>query len=123
MENEKLPRGANLKVGDTVWVFDMNRRVYEGNGLSARIIYREHFRPLQIVGETSRSWVLRNERKVSKKSLDGLYLSEYEIDLACWEHDYFPVIYRELQYAKHHTYEKLTAIAKILGLDLPEVKE
>jgi len=53
--NKKL---KNLKVGDTVWVFDINRRVYDGNGLGAKIIYREHFRPVHIIGETSRSWIL-----------------------------------------------------------------
>ena len=54
---------APLQVGDTIWYFDTNRRVYpppEPGRIwaSGGPIWREHWRPVQITGETSRSWVL-----------------------------------------------------------------
>lgn len=50
-----------LKIGDSVWVFDPNRRVYrrdaKGNSVGGPI-YREHWREHFIVGETRVSWLV-----------------------------------------------------------------
>ena len=75
-----------LKVGDIVLVFDGNRRVYRRNekGMSCGgPIYREHFRPTEIVGETSRSWVLLGGRKIPKSTLEGIY-TEQQADDTSW---------------------------------------
>ena len=54
-------RGAGLKIGDRLWRFDSNRRVYgsDENG-SARggPIFAEHFVAVQIVAETKQSWIV-----------------------------------------------------------------
>jgi hypothetical protein len=49
----------NLKIGDSVWIFDENRRVYskDGGGWS-NPIWREHWREHFVIGETSRSWLV-----------------------------------------------------------------
>lgn len=48
-------------VGMTVWVYDENHRVYkrdENGRACGGPIWREHWRPMEIVGETSRSWLI-----------------------------------------------------------------
>ena len=67
------------KIGDTIWRFEPERRRYDGKGLSARPIYREHFVPYTVVGETKISWLCQprdsshwpTESKVKKASLRG----------------------------------------------------
>lgn len=92
-----------MKVGDTVWLFDENRRVYaprkEGQGLSSGPpIFREHFVPHEIVGETIRTWLvgkgtLENVRKkdLTYRHWNGgrvrIFTSEQEVDDACYVHD------------------------------------
>lgn len=63
-----------LKIGDTVWRFDGNRRVYRQPGTysgGGAPIYREHFEPLKIVGETKVSWIMERGWKANKKTLKG----------------------------------------------------
>lgn len=83
-------------IGSTVWIFDSNRRVYpkpppgkiyaEGGP-----IWREHYGPHKIVGETRVSWVLDREggRKIPKKRAPNSYIcySQEEIDEQCWIHE------------------------------------
>lgn len=49
---------------DKVWIFDSNQRVYQkdakGNSVGAPI-YREHFRPMYIIGETRKFYILGHE--------------------------------------------------------------
>ena len=47
-----------MKVGDKFWSFDSNLRRYDGT----RLIYRGHFFPVEIIGETSRSWSIGHAR-------------------------------------------------------------
>jgi len=54
-----------MKVGDTIWEFDVNRRKY-AKGISARPIWKEHWRPCKIVGETTRSWLIGPEWNLQK---------------------------------------------------------
>lgn len=61
---------ADLKVGDTIWVFDQNRRVYEDRHSSP--IWIKHWRPCKITGETARSFIVDGDRgwrawKLAKK--------------------------------------------------------
>lgn len=48
-----------MKIGDTFWIFDVNRRVYDKNrkGYSGGPIYSEHFAKVEVIGETTRSWI------------------------------------------------------------------
>lgn len=58
------------KIGDTIWSFDINRRVYpEGKGIGRSPIYSEHFSPHVITGETPKSWIVNEygkDRKINK---------------------------------------------------------
>ncbi len=59
------------KVGDTVWMFDSNVRVY-GPGRGGPI-WERHWVPLPIIGQTSRSWLAgysHDPYKVPKKDHD-----------------------------------------------------
>lgn len=111
-----------LSIGSTVWVFDENYRVYDydkSSGGSGKIIYREHFRPRKITGETRISWVLEDGTKVNKKTLkthpdafDAVLTSEEQIDQACWVHEHRYPIERLIHRCN---YAQLKAIAEIVG--------
>lgn len=61
----------DLKVGDHLWYFDINRRVYRSEAGSGPI-WREHWVKMQIVGETGVSWIVgpgNHPMKVHKKKL------------------------------------------------------
>ena len=45
-----------LKVGDPVWIFDVNHPIYAGAQVGP--IFRKHFRRRWIVGEVKRSWLI-----------------------------------------------------------------
>jgi hypothetical protein len=63
------------------WVFDLNHRVYpKGNGICSEPIWREHWRKVVIVSETSRSWVTSCRRKIPKRGGHGIAFSEEDID-------------------------------------------
>lgn len=66
-----------LKVGDKVWLFDFNRRVY-GKESSAPI-YEQQFYQDVIEGETSRSWII-GRRKFAKNNPIGIYTDEQKAD-------------------------------------------
>jgi hypothetical protein len=102
------------KVGDIVWVFDRNHRVYRkdaSTGLSAGgPIFREHFRPVIISGETPRSWVLYGSGvKVPKSGGDvrecgtgpygkrTVYMTPEAVDTAVYLHDHRHKIARALE--------------------------
>ena len=80
------------EIGDPVWYFDENHRVYERdeNGRShGGPIWREHWRPAEVVGETRVSWIIgagTDKRKyeitrIKKKDWPGgLALSQDDID-------------------------------------------
>ena len=95
---------ADVGIGSTVYIFDHNRRVYTGGGLGSRIIWREHFRPVKIVGETSRSWITDfYGTKLLKKG--GKYLtSEEEIDRA--------------EYVEENAYRIADCVRRIKDYDL-----
>lgn len=66
---------TNLSIGSIVYLFDPNHRVYpkDENGRNkwgSNPIYREHFVPVVITGETARSWIVdryRSQIKINKK--------------------------------------------------------
>lgn len=124
-----------MQVGDKVWIFDSNRRIYEddqGNKLVS-CWYRGHFVEKCIIGETKQSWIVgyegnlpddRNNLKVNKKTLiystantyglDGkLYISEEEIDRNCWLKDNQFTISESVRWCKD--YDKLKKIEEIIN--------
>lgn len=79
-----------LGVGDTIWYFNINRRVYPAREFgkphaSLGPIYREHWVATKIIGETTRSWLCEYGRKCAKKGDRlGWALSEAEVDDDCF---------------------------------------
>lgn len=101
-----------MKIGDKVWLFDWNRRVYDKNekGLSGEPIYEKHFYEAEITGETSRSWIINGER-YSKKTLLGIYTDEQKAD-KIWDHLHR---YNIIEKVRQCSIEKLKQISMILN--------
>jgi hypothetical protein len=109
-----------MEVGDTLFHFDINRRVYDkplaGTGrIFGTIIYREHFKPLKIIGETRQSWLLEFGYK-AKKGDDpikrGGFYTEVEMEDNIWTHDHRHKV-RDLLDRASPT--QLREVAEILG--------
>ncbi len=67
---------SDIKIGDTLYRFDENRRVYERGpdgrtSINSKLIYRGHFAPITVIGETSRSWICGNEYFQIKRPKSG----------------------------------------------------
>lgn len=124
---------ANLKVGDRIWNFDTNRRVYrhhDGRKSNAPI-YREHFQECIIAGETKASWLVSSwpnspieyATKVNKKTLlsatgkgNGFgcgWYTDATREVVLWLHDHHAKIAKVLEECKD--IQKLEQIAAILN--------
>lgn len=57
----------SLKIGDTIYRFDVNRRRYGPAG--GQPIFREHFVPHKIIGQNRVSWLLDQGWRCNKKTL------------------------------------------------------
>lgn len=101
----------DTKIGDSVWLFDINRRVYvddQGNRTSVPV-WLHHWHECKIVGETSRSWILNYfNKKVPKKDADNRQVC------FCWE--------QVLGYAWVHNNRSKIELA-IRGLSLEKLRE
>jgi hypothetical protein len=129
---------AELKVGDKVWAFDQNRRVYATKRdasyhPSGPPIWREHWVEQEVLGENRASFFigfsgtvfdlkrLSHYRKLSKADLKagkcrGFAFSEAEIDRLAWvEENRFKLIERIRQCDDHDT---LTKVAELIAPDL-----
>jgi hypothetical protein len=108
-----------MKVGDTLWEFDDNRRVYDEN---RRIIYRAHFVERKIVGETKQSWIVYpGDTKVSKKDLTyafwsggrrRMYANEQQVEEKCWDNDHR---YKVTEAVRKTDTQTLRRIAELIG--------
>lgn len=110
-------------IGMQVWRFDPNRRHYRRDASGRAIgspIWREHWEPLEIIGETSRSWLvgrsgqpLKWADKYPKKEWPAnLATSQEQIDRKeVVEHRY--AIARRVESCTD--YDALIAITQILG--------
>ncbi len=102
-----------MKVGDTIWYFDVNRRVYPPKGsVSTACIYREHWRPVEIKSETSRSWITLYG-KAPKKGGRGWVFTEQEIDGDVWREHHAWKVGRMVERCRDA--EKLKRVAEIVG--------
>jgi hypothetical protein len=107
-------RILGMKVGDTVYIFDINRRVYRKEGGGP--IWEEHWRPEVIESETSRSWVTRNGRKIPKTGkVHGVAFSLDDVRKDGYVNDNAYKIARLIN--SNIEYEKLVEIAKIVGYE------
>lgn len=128
-QRERLP----LAVGATVWRFDENRRIYNKPTKPGQIyssgppIWREHWVPYVIDGETSRSWLIGANltRAYGHYKLPkvgplprGWAISEAEIDQAEWVQSNKYKLCRAVEYVTDYT--TLRAIAELIGYDNKE---
>lgn len=99
-----------------VWLFDQNHRIYvDANGQrTTSPVYARHWVQVAVVDETSKSWVLANGRKISKKGpqLRGVAFTEEQVEADCWAHENRHLIERQLQTASP---EVLKQVAALLG--------
>ena len=123
-----------MQIGDKVWIFDDNRRVYQDDKGNKTVSpwFRGHFVEKYIVGETTQSWLVgykgnmlddKTNIKVNKKNLTysignnygrngKLYISEEEINQKCWMEENLRIIIRKVEQCTD--YEKLRKIEEIL---------
>lgn len=107
---------AGIKIGSTVLEYDQNRRVYDRD--TQRTMHRGHFCRVEVVGETSRSWILRHVhggRKVPKKSLAGIYSNQCA-DRAGWFQKHRHEIERAV--GRNMDYDFAVELVERLGLDI-----
>lgn len=69
--NEEEPAQPTIGIGAKLWRFDENRRRYtkpeNPKDLWGKIIWREHWEPMFVVGETRVSWLVGYERQMGKR--------------------------------------------------------
>jgi hypothetical protein len=111
-----------MKVGDKVYTFDSNRRVYPTDKtISSGPIYREHFVLQEILGETSQSWIVgysgwtvdtractKHKKKAERPSLFTREQVEEQIYIHDNGHKIADLVY-------HVDYKTLKAIADLIG--------
>ena len=100
-----------------LWIFNENRRAY-GKDKSAPI-WREHWVRKEIIGETSRSWVLAGypELKIPKNPktpLRHVAWSEKELDQLCWANEHRYRIARNVEYLPA---AELVKVAELIGYE------
>jgi hypothetical protein len=115
-----------LAVGSTLWEFDDNRRKYDAN---RRLIFREHFVPQTIQGETRYSWLVGPARvKVRKADLTytywsggrrRMYATEQEVEDVCWDKAHR---YRVADMVRRVDAATLRRVAEVMGYS-PEREE
>jgi len=96
-----------MRVGDTIWLFDINHREYsaltpEENAIGKRYssggaIYRSYWVPCEIKDETSRSWVTNRGKAPKRGGHDGWAFCKSEVDDDVWVNDHRYKIVRVLQ--------------------------
>lgn len=108
-----------------IWYKDTNRRVYQDKDGVKHIspIEREYWQPKEVVSETSRSWILSNGIKVSKKTrfpTSHLAANEQQVDGIAWQDQNIHKIadaVRHLDYGidRYQNLGVLREIAKLVG--------
>ena len=109
-----------MNIGDTVYRFDINRRVYEppkdGNReVTSGPIWREHWRPMKVWRETSRSWLVQGEgcvERIPKRRYDRQQwaMSAEELEQRCWVHEHAPRLARAVADADYATLKLIQAV-------------
>lgn len=131
---------ANLKIGDRVFVLDLNRRVYDSKR-SGSPIWREYWRPMFVIGETRRNWVLgwlsdvgcdpkafpRTAQRIplAGPPPENILLSEDDLDAAAYVEDMrsrLRDVVQQVPLRPEHepTLRKIEAVLREAGIDIPE---
>jgi hypothetical protein len=98
-------------IGKTIWIFDVNRRVYKESRNAS--VWIEHWRPLEVIGETSRSWLTSYfKTKIPKKGGRGIAFTWDEVEKAAWVHNNG---YKISQTITKLDYDKLKIVAEVIG--------
>lgn len=115
------PDIAALKIGDTLFHFSSNHRVYGDNG---RTGYADHFVPYKITGQNRVSWIVGTDQfKVSKKDLACKPAWQFggrgfftKVGMAddIWNHEHRYKLARAVESAPT---DQLRAIAKLIGYE------
>lgn len=118
-----------LKIGDKLWKFDTNRRRYgPDRSVSSPPLYREHWFEVEIVDETTRSWIT-NYGKVPKKGrVYGWARSYQEVEDACFINDNHYLFMNAVRESfNHHDWgmrpgmrERMEKVAEIIGYHLSQ---
>lgn len=119
-----------LEIGQTVWYFDENRRVYRKKPgdlySSGAPVWREHWTPYEVVGETSRSYIIGlpassyRPFKISKKDvvegtgLKGWAFSLEEIDQKAFVEQAVEIA-EKIRWTKD--YKTLRAVCDLIGFE------
>jgi hypothetical protein len=107
---------SNIVIGSKVWIFDINCRQYRKDSNGRNIgspIWFYHWRESEIVDETSRSWVLKNGKKVPKKNWpDTVSFSIEDIKKEAWVKDNVRHISESVRYLSP---ELLRQVAALIG--------
>ena len=104
-----------MRIGDKLFIFDINKRVYPPGPGFHPPIYREHFVPVEVIGETSRSWVIGRYRQEDFKApkrdpfSKSLYTAEMVED-QCWKHDKIHQVISDLRQADGATVRAVAAL-------------
>ncbi len=109
-----------IKVGDTYYIFDGNYRVYperkKGEYDSRSPIYREHFRPVTIMSETTRSWICGPKwKKISKRDPWKILNTPSMVDDDVWMNNNRYQISKKVH--TNTDVDKLRQIAEIIGYE------
>ncbi len=104
-----------LKVGDFVWLFSVNYRVYAKDKSGRSVggpIYRESWRKTPIEEVTTRSYVVHGGH--TKLPLHGKYItSEEELEQVCFVHENSHKIAQKVEDC--HDYNTLKEIDRLLS--------
>ena len=69
-KNTKVPQCDKTAVMPCFYHFDVNRRVYEKDGVKTNSpVYEEHFVKIEIVGENNKEYICQFGRTINKKSM------------------------------------------------------
>lgn len=104
-------------IGKTIWVFNRNYRIYrddDGNKTDGPV-YKHHWRPHEVVSETTHSWILDNGDKVPKNTQFptlGWCISQEQIDEDVWDNDHRHKVVDALWNVDISTLQK---VAKLIG--------
>lgn len=111
-----------FKIGDKVYTFDSNRRVYPTDKtISSGPIYREHFVLQEIVGETTQSWIVgyhgwtvetRACTKHKKKAERPNIYTKEQVEEQIYIHDHS---YKIQDALRNVDYKTLKAVADLIG--------
>jgi hypothetical protein len=71
-----------IGIGSTVWVFDINHRVYTKP--HSHPDYRQYWVERKVTGETSRSWCIGYRKCPKKGPHNGYSFTEQEVDDDVW---------------------------------------